>query len=226
MSSVISIFNLKKVFSGQPIINNLSLEIEKGSNLLIQGSSGCGKTTLLRCIAFLEVIQEGEIIFNSTNESVTLYPNQQPHMKPLLRKKISMVFQKLYLWNHMSVLENISLPLKVAGYKHSDALENSLNILKILNMESSSKKNPSELSGGQQQRVALARALVHSPDLLLLDEITANLDKDTSRIVFRAIEQSIDNGTTIITVSHSDKIPTFLKVRNLVYINQQWKSDL
>lgn len=217
-----SVKNLRKKYSNNIIINDVSFAVEKEKPMLIKGPSGCGKTTLLRCMCFLEEIQEGEIIFS---ESMLLKPNQKPQLNKTNRKRISMVFQSLYLWNHLSVLQNVALPLVTNGLSRLDAEKKAHAMLDDLNLSRSAASTPSSLSGGQMQRVALARALVHSPDVLLLDEITANLDDSSSQLVFSAIEKILDKSISVVTVSHSDKIPAFLQKDRLEYIDNQWMKN-
>jgi ABC-type polar amino acid transport system ATPase subunit len=219
MTNILVINKLTKSYSGQKVINNFSIEIKRHKPLLVQGASGCGKTTLLRCMAFLETIQEGEVIFDNT---YILKANKEPDLKGSTRKRISMVFQSLYLWSHLTVQENITLPLKISGLDNQLSSEKASNMLKKLGIQDSSKKYPLELSGGQRQRVAIARALVHSPDLLLLDEITANLDAESTKLVFDAIETIFLEGISLVLVSHSEKIPQFLSNDRLVFKNKEW----
>ncbi len=219
---VLSVKELVKECGGHVVIQQLTVDVRKKRTILVQGPSGCGKTTLLRCMCFLEKIQGGEIVYD---ERIILKPGQDPILEAEDRKRISMVFQNLYLWNHMSVIDNISLPLVTTGISPADSQEIAMDMLERLDMSSTSMKSPSSLSGGQMQRVALARALVHSPDLLLLDEITANLDLASINLVFGAVEKILDGGVSIVLVSHSDKVPAFLKDETLIYENGKWQNN-
>lgn len=188
--------------------------------MLIQGPSGCGKTTLLRCIALLESIDKGTIEFEG---QIILRSKQKPRPTRLVRLSISMVFQQLYLWNHMTVLENIALPLRLLkDLPESAIVEKAMGALDWLNIADKALDYPINLSGGQQQRVALARALVHSPKLLLLDEITANVDKATSVTVLKAVERIRESGTSTILVSHSPNIPDSLRETRITYEFGKW----
>jgi polar amino acid transport system ATP-binding protein len=190
--------NIQKRIAGNTILDNISLKLDRGESLLIRGKSGCGKTTLLRCIALLEQIDRGQILFDGKVVSEKGVLDRTKH-KP----EIGMVFQQLYLWPHLTVLDNVSLPLHLRQGGHKK-LADGLAIEKLSQLGVIGKETayPHQLSGGQRQRVALARALVHSPSLLLLDEITANLDPETASVVLELVEKIIISGTTVIMISH------------------------
>jgi polar amino acid transport system ATP-binding protein len=195
---LISLVGIQKKIGQQKIFTDINFSLNHGESMLIQGKSGCGKTTLLRCIALLEEIDQGQIIFN--NHIVSAHKKLD---KSFDRSQIGMVFQQLYLWPHLTVLENVALPLWLRK-KGSKIVANSQATEKLTQLGIADKvdRYPHQLSGGQRQRVALARALVHSPPLLLLDEITANLDPETADVVMGLIEEIIIGGTAVIMVSH------------------------
>jgi ABC-type polar amino acid transport system ATPase subunit len=197
-SPLISLVGIQKKIGQQKIFTDISFSLNHGESMLIQGKSGCGKTTLLRCIALLEEIDRGQIIFN--DHIVSAHNKLQ---KGFDRSQIGMVFQQLYLWPHLTVLENVALPLWLRK-KGSKIVANSQATEKLAQLGIADKvdRYPHQLSGGQRQRAALARALVHSPQLLLLDEITANLDPETADVVMNLIEEIIVGGTAVIMVSH------------------------
>ncbi|NJM71220.1 MAG: amino acid ABC transporter ATP-binding protein [Scytonema sp. RU_4_4] len=184
------------------VLNTVSFSLKKGESMVIQGPSGCGKTTLLRCIALLEEIDQGRIIFNGETVSKPGFLKRASGKNHL---EIGMVFQQLYLWSHMTVLQNVSLPLWLRNGKNKKlADEAAKEQLALLGIENKANDYPNQLSGGQRQRAALARALVHSPQLLLLDEITANLDPQTARKVIGIVEKIIATGTSVLLVTHSN----------------------
>jgi polar amino acid transport system ATP-binding protein len=195
---LISLIGVQKKIGQQDIFADVSFSLNRGESMLIQGKSGCGKTTLLRCIALLEEIDRGQIIFNG--HVVSARKNLD---KGFDRSQIGMVFQQLYLWPHLTVLENVALPLWLRK-KGSKIVSNSQATEKLAQLGIADKvdRYPHQLSGGQRQRVALARALVHTPSLLLLDEITANLDPEMADVVMGVIEDIIGDGTAVIMVSH------------------------
>lgn len=184
--------------NNQPVINNFSLQVEKGSFTTLLGPSGCGKTTLLRLISgFLEV-KSGIIELNGQNQK-GIAPD---------KRKIGMVFQDYALFPHMNVKQNILYGLKNSKLKisKSDCEEKVHNIAKTLSLETLLDRYPNELSGGQQQRVALARALVLNPDVLLMDEPLSSLDtklREKVRGELKQIQSQL--GITTIYVTHDQE---------------------
>lgn len=213
---------ISKSFGANVIFENLSIEIHSGNNLFISGPSGCGKTTLIRCLAFLTSIDGGYVYFNGQIFSDRKKLRELPRK---LRVEVGYVHQQLFLWSHLSVHENISLPLKLLKKYDLDYIDEIVNsVMQKLKLSDKKKSYPIELSGGQKQRVALARALVHKPRFLFLDEVTANLDRDNARVVFDTIGHfSEDINSSVILSSHDPDIPNFLKPRTLTYTeNGQW----
>ena len=207
IDNLLRIEDLTKKYQQSNVFHDVSFSLKQGENLVIQGTSGCGKTTLLRCIALLEEIDQGRIIFEG---KIISSPGKLPSSINRKQIEIGMVFQQLYLWSHMTVLENVSLPLWLQNGKNKSlANEAARKQLAELGIEEKAYNYPNQLSGGQKQRVALARALVHSPKLLLLDEITANLDPDTAQKVLEAVERIAISGTSVILVTHSANISDF-----------------
>jgi ABC-type polar amino acid transport system ATPase subunit len=216
----LSIEHLDKRFNRATILGNVSFSLEKGESMLIQGKSGCGKTTLLRCIALLEEIDRGRIIFNGKIVSKPGHVDRKNS-----RLEIGMVFQQLYLWSHMTVLENVSRPLWLRNGKSKKLADDfAKHRLAQLGIEDKANDYPNQLSGGQRQRAALARALVHSPQLLLLDEITANLDPETAYKVVGIVEKIIEAGTSVIWVTHSE-LPSTIWSYTLYFNGGIWVKD-
>ena len=166
----LSIRNLTKVFRGKgervTALENVSLDIQEGELFTLLGPSGCGKTTTLRCIAGFEKPTGGKIDFLD-NDFTTIPPS---------RRNIGMVFQSYALFPHMSIFENVAYGLKIRKNPRREIEQKVDKILKLVGLDTTKQRKPSELSGGQQQRIALARALVYDPQLLLLDEPLSNLD--------------------------------------------------
>ena len=160
------------------------------------GPSGCGKTTSLRLIAGLERATSGKIFIDE--KDVTLLPATD--------RDVTMVFQSYALFPHMSVLENVSYGLKMAGVTKEEYSEKTIETLKLVGLEGFDQRMPSELSGGQQQRVAVARAIVLEPKVLLFDEPLSNLDAKLRRQVredIRNLQQKL--GVTTIYVTHDQE---------------------
>ncbi len=158
----LSVVNVAKKFENV-IFKNVSFTIERGESLTILGFSGSGKSTLLRIICGLEKPSEGEVYLD--NKSIEEQVG-----------KVVLVFQNYALWPHLTVLENVLLPLKYKGFTKDQAIKKAKSSLALLQISQLADKYPNQISGGQQQRVALARALAFEPDFVLLDEPFANLD--------------------------------------------------
>jgi ABC-type polar amino acid transport system ATPase subunit len=199
--------NLGKKLNHTNVLTNVSFTLQTGQSMVIRGESGCGKTTLLRCLALLEPIDQGRIIFNGQTVSKR---SQTKRAFGTDRLEIGMVFQQLYLWSHMTVLQNVALPLYLQNGKNKKLADDTAKTqLANLGIDHKAQDYPSQLSGGQRQRVALARALVHSPKILLLDEITASLDPETADKVMEIIEKIAASGTSIVLITHTQIHPTF-----------------
>ncbi|MFC7127820.1 ABC transporter ATP-binding protein [Haloferax chudinovii] len=174
-------------------VDDLSLDIPEGSFTTFVGPSGCGKTTTLRMLAGLETPTSGTVSFG--DEDVTDLPPQE--------RNVSMVFQSIALYPHMSVRENIGYGLKVHGVPKAERDERIDEAAAVLQIEEQLEKMPAELSGGQQQRVALGGAFVQDPDVLLLDEPMSDLDaklKSDLRVEIQRLHQELD--TTVVYVTH------------------------
>ena len=187
-------------YKDKKAVANLSFTLSEGRYLTILGASGCGKTTLLKLLGGYLKPSEGSIYLNSTNIT---------SMDPGIRK-IGMVFQNYALFPHLSVKKNISFPLEIRRISKIEC-ENKVNsICEIMGLTSNEmERKPTELSGGQQQRVALARALVFEPQVLLLDEPFANLDKNIKtqlRNEIRKLQKSINITTIMVTHDHEEAL--------------------
>ena len=191
------------------VLKNIKLDIKTGELIVLVGPSACGKSTLLRMIAGLETITDGE--FTSDGQRMNEMPPAQ--------RGIAMVFQSYAVRPHMNVFDNVAYPLKVAKTNKSELNDRVSEILKIVELTGYEKRMPDALSGGQQQRVALARGLVAQPKVLLLDEPLSNLDaklREKMRGDIREIQQ--DFGITCIYVTH-DQIEAFTMSDKIVIMN-------
>ena len=154
-------------------LDGIDLTIEEGERVILLGPSGSGKTTLLNCISALDVPTDGKYIFGGSE----VPRDKSEQMTTFRRENIGYVFQFFNLLQDLTVLENILLIQELAGGKDQ---ERALNLLKLVGLESEINRFPAEISGGQQQRVAIARSIAKKPRLLLGDELTGNLDTETS----------------------------------------------
>lgn len=180
------------------ILRGLNLEIQKAEIVAILGQSGSGKSTLLTLLAGLDTPDSGEIEIAGVKVS-HLNQSQRTQFRG---QKIGIVFQQFHLLNHLKALENVALPLEIAG--ESDSLEKSKVMLDQVGLSHRYDHFPSQLSGGECQRVALARALVTRPEILLADEPSGNLDVKTGEMVMKVFMDIVrKNQATTILVTHS-----------------------
>lgn len=190
--------HLGKTFSGaKPAVSDLSLTIRDGGFLALLGPSGCGKTTVLRMIAGFEQPTSGSIILGERTlaDGATFVPPEKRNM--------AMVFQSYALWPHMSVAQNVGYPLKVRGISGDTYMQKVRSALSAVRLEAYADRRPSDLSGGQRQRVALARCLVTEPDVVLLDEPLANLDRHLRAEMEETFREfHVRSGATMIYVTH------------------------
>ena len=182
MPNVIELKNIFKRYSIQDsfVLENVSLKVEKSEVTALLGPSGSGKSTLLHIAGLLDSPTGGNIIFED-QKIEELSDDEKTHLR---LHKIGFVYQYHHLLQEFSSLENVMLPMLVAGANKKSAREKAEHLLEILGLKEKVNMFPSELSGGQKQRVAIARAMVNSPVLLLADEPTGNLDPETALSVF------------------------------------------
>ena len=194
------ISNLSKSFSGQLVLNNLSLEIQKGEVGALIGSSGAGKSTFLRSLNYLEQPDSGTIAIDNFTVDFSKISKEEILT---LRRKLAMVFQQFNLFERRTALDNVKEGLLVVK-KLSDREATTLAKEELAKVGLSDRENhyPRHLSGGQKQRVALARALAMKPDVLLLDEPTSALDPELVGEVEKSIADAAQAGQTMILVSH------------------------
>jgi cell division transport system ATP-binding protein len=201
----------KKYGTGESALSDLSLIIEKGEFAFLVGPSGSGKTTLLRLLTREMLPTEGSIYINDL-DIVSLPKSKVPH----LRKKIGVIFQDLKLLADRTIFENIILPLEMGNVEKSEAIRKVDTILEQVGVATHRNKFPVQLSGGELQRVAIARALVFSPDILLADEPTGNLDNATSWEIVKLLQDINEKGTTVIMATHNTDIINSLLKRVLM----------
>ena len=195
--SILKMRNVSKYYKDELIFKNVNFELKKGDVISIVGKSGCGKSTMLKCINKLEEINSGEIMFNGVNI------NEIP--LTVLRQKIGIVFQEYNLFDHLTVIENLTLALiKIKKYSLNRSLKLARDVLKKIDLLDKQDKYPDELSGGQKQRVAIARTLLMKPEIILLDEPTSALDKEMKESVLNLIKEMIKEDMTLIIVSHEE----------------------
>ena len=207
MNNFIEIKNLKKKFhlsneNELLIFENLNFSITKNSITSIVGSSGCGKSTLLNILGLLDSSFEGEFLFEGKATN-SISSNQ---LSDIRNKKIGFIHQFFNLIPELSVLENIVLPGLINKKKESVVTKEACNLLQIFGILDKKNIKPNKLSGGEQQRAASARALINTPDLILADEMTGNLDEDTSDEIINFFLNFIkNNNISLLYVTHNQK---------------------
>jgi putative ABC transport system ATP-binding protein len=199
---MVEVKNLTKRYEGKRTVHALqgvSFRVEKGEMVATMGPSGSGKSTLLNILGGLDRPSEGSIIIDGADLSTL----NDSALTRLRREKIGFVFQFFNLLPTLSAMENIALPVHLAGAARKEATGRALELLKVVGLEDRHDHLPDELSGGELQRVAMARALVLRPPLILADEPTGNLDSQSGREIlalFKKLQGQF--GTTVIMVTH------------------------
>ncbi len=206
MPSSVEVQGLCKEYSGKQVLSNVSFRVERGEIFVLVGPNGAGKTTLLRILDFLEEPTSGKILFDGEPTDYS------ENAMTTLRRRMSLVFQKTVLFN-MSVFDNVAYGLKVRGENGADMERKAKAALELVKLRGLGTKNALALSGGEAQRVALAQALVTEPELLLLDEPTANLDPKSVSIIEEALSNvNQEKKITIIMATHN-----MLQAKNLAH---------
>lgn len=202
MSILVQCSNLSKRYVGndQDTLHDINLSVESNQLYFIKGPSGSGKSTLLNILSLLDVLTAGVMFFNG--ENVTDLSASQKSQ--LLLNDIGMIFQKYNLLSHLNVIENIIVHGLYADFSNKkEIIQRAEAAMELLKIEELRNRKINQLSGGQQQRVAIARVLLQEPKLLLADEPTANVDKETEAVIMELFEQYRQKGTLIV-VSHND----------------------
>ena len=206
---MISVKNLTKNFTTDrglvEVLKGVDLEIQAGERIAVVGSSGAGKTTFMHLLGGLDRPTSGSIEFS--DRDVFSYSSQE--LDAFRNRSIGFVFQFHQLLPEFTALENVMMPARIARLSLAEATDRAKEILSAVNLDHRLEHKPGQLSGGEQQRVAIARALVMSPDLLLADEPTGNLDSTTSEGILMLLDQlHAERDLTIVVVSHSEKVAT------------------
>lgn len=184
------------------VLKGITLKINKGDFVAIQGRSGSGKSTLMNIVGLLDMPTTGSYYLGGTDVSKL----KEDELSFLRNKKIGFVFQSFNLLPRATILENVVLPGIYAGLNQKDRENTAIGILEKIGLSDHINKKPNQLSGGQQQRVAIARALMNNPDIILADEPTGNLDTKSGQEVINLLKTLHKMGTTIVLITHEKDI--------------------
>ena len=211
---MISVRTVSKRFGDRKVLDGVSADVAKGEVIAVIGPSGGGKTTLLRCLNYLESFDDGSIEI----AGVKLTPNlTDAGVLRELRSKVGMVFQQFNLFPHLSVIENVALAPTVVRKQDPDAVvKHAYELLERVGLGDRGSAYPHELSGGQQQRVAIARALAMRPDVMLFDEPTSALDPGMRDEVMAVIRDLAAGGMTMLVVTHEMQFAKEIATRTWV----------
>ena len=189
--------HLSKHYGETAVFSQVSLAVAPGEFVAIMGESGVGKSTLLNCMAGLDTWNSGSVVL----DGVDLSTLNDHGLARLRREKTGFVFQAFHVLPHLSVAQNVGLPLMLLGQLNTATVD---AMLEAVGLAGLGQRLPQQLSGGQLQRVAIARALVHRPTLILADEPTGNLDPDTAALVMEALLGQVrQHGASLVLVTHS-----------------------
>jgi len=193
---------------------DVNLHIGRGEFVFLVGSTGGGKSTLLKAIYAEEKAKIGRVLV--LRSDIT---NPPPRMIPLIRRNIGVIFQDFQLLQNRTVEENVAFTLEVIGAPRYEIVKKVPLVLKLVNLTGKEKCYPDELSGGEQQRVSIARAIINNPPILLADEPTGNLDPATSLEIIELLERINQRGTTVMVATHDENIVNAFRKR-VVLIEQ------
>ena len=205
--AAVSVKDLRKSFGPLEVLKGISLEAQEGDVISILGSSGSGKSTMLRCVNMLEVPDSGEIriggeMFALKKGRHKTEPTDRRQVDRL-REHIGMVFQSFNLWSHMTILQNvIEAPVHVQKRNRAECVEEAEALLERVGIADKRNYYPAHLSGGQQQRAAIARALAQRPKVMLFDEPTSALDPELVGEVLKVMRSLAEEGRTMLVVTH------------------------
>ena len=207
--NLIKLIDVKKTYkTGTTAIYDMNLSIDKGEFVFIIGSTGCGKSTLIKMLYREERPTSGKILVGGLD--VGKIKNRKVYK---LRRKIGVVFQNYQLLPKSTAYENVAFALEVLGLPKEEIYPKVMKVLDLVGLKNKAKQYPTHLSGGEQQRVAIARAIVNGPKILICDEPTGNLDPKTSMEIMEVLEAINELGTTVIMVTHDIDIVKKMKKR-------------
>ena len=201
-TSIVKLRSVTKIYvNATPALLDINLEVRRGEFLFITGASGSGKSTLLKLLYGAEIPTQGDVNVNEYDVTTL-----RGDAMSLFRRRIGVVFQDYKLIPQRTVAENVSVVLQAQGYTRKEIKRRLEPILKLVGLLSKADKFPKHLSGGEQQRVSIARAIVGTPQLILADEPTGNLDPDNSWQIMQILQKLNSFGATVIVTTHDEHL--------------------
>ena len=220
--NIIEMEDVSLIYScGVRALKNINLQIKRGEFVFIVGPTGSGKSSLLKLIYLEEFPTKGKVIINGRDIS-----NLKFVQIPYLRRGVGVVFQDFKLIPGKTVSENVAFALKVISAPIHDIHKQAMKVLNLVGLSHKAKMFPKDLSGGEKQRLSIARALVNNPPILLADELTGNLDPDTSWEIMHLLLKINLSGTTVIVATHNKNIVNALKQRVVAIVQGCIVSDI
>ncbi|MCL2592180.1 MAG: cell division ATP-binding protein FtsE [Defluviitaleaceae bacterium] len=214
--------NVTKIYGNGAVgVKNISLDIKPGEFVFIVGSSGSGKSSLMKLLLKEREPTTGNIYINNTN--ITVLSHKEI---PYLRRQMGVVFQDFRLLPNKTVYENVAFAMQVIGCSPREIRRSVPAVLAMVGLQRKAKAYPNQLSGGEQQRTALARAIVNKPPLLIADEPTGNLDPDTAWEIMEILDDINYMGTTIVLATHAKEIVDYMQKRVITIKNGNVLRDI
>ena len=212
MNEVIELKNVTKIYNpGKEnevkALRGVNLKVHKSNFIAIMGPSGSGKSTLLHILGCLDRPTSGKVLIDG--KDVSRFSDEK--LAKIRREKIGFVFQQFNLFPNFTALENVEIPMRLAGVNKSKARERAKELLKFVGLEKRENHLPNQLSGGEMQRVAIARAIANEPEVILADEPTGNLDTKTGTEIIKFMKGLSKKGYTFVIVTHDPLIANFAK---------------
>ena len=193
-----------------PIVQGVSFDLMKGDCVAIMGASGAGKSTLLHLLGGLDRPTSGDLYFG--DQLINLWKMSDEEISKFRNENLGFIFQFHYLLPEFSALENVMMPMLIAGKKREEAQERAAELLAYVGLKERMEHRPPELSGGEQQRVAIARSVIMKPKLILADEMTGNLDSENGRrVIDLLLDLNARHGIAILLVTHDHAVANRMK---------------
>ncbi len=207
MSALLRLANIEKTYNitktqKQVVLKGIDIEFDRGEFVALIGESGCGKSTMINILGGLDTEYTGSVIVK--DQFIRDYTEKQ--MDDYRKQRVGMVFQNYNLISHLTLAENIEISMRMSDIEYHTRHERALDLLNMVGLKEYSEKYPTQLSGGQQQRVAIARALANNPSIILADEPTGALDKDSEDVILSILRKIVENGKLVIIVTHSEVV--------------------